>query len=426
MPERQRRHVEQQHVLDVALEHAALDGRADRHDLIGVDAAMGLAPEELLHRLDDLGHAGHAADQDHLVDLGGLEAGVLEGRAAGLDGLLDQLVDQRLELGAGQLDVQMLRPVLIGGDEGQVDLGLGRARQLDLRLLGRFLQALKGEPVLAQVDALLLFELVGEIVDDPGVEILAAQEGVAVGRLHLEDAVADLQDRDVEGAAAQVIDRDGAGALLLEAVGERRRRRLVDDAQHLEAGDAAGVLGRLALGIVEIGGHGDDRLGHLLAEIGLGGLFHLLQDEGADLRGRIFLAAAFDPGIAIVAGDDLIGHQPAILLGQRIVEAPADQALDGKEGVFRIGDGLALGGLADQPLAGVGEGDHGGRRARALAVLDHLDVLAFHDGNAGIGGAEVDTDDFTHVSFFPGRCSPRARMAAPWAIPINHWTRRHI
>ena len=41
----------------------------------------------------------------------------------------------------------------------------------------------------------------------------------------------------------------------------RRRGRLVDDALDLEAGDPAGVLGRLALGVVEVGGDGDDRLG---------------------------------------------------------------------------------------------------------------------------------------------------------------------
>ena len=121
--------------------------------------------------------------------------------------------------------------------------------------------------------------------DQAKVEVLAAQEGVAVGRLHFEDAVADLQDRHVEGAAAEVIDRDQAGLLLVEAVGQRRRGRLVDDAQHLEAGDLAGVLGGLALGVVEISGNGDDGLGDLLAEVRLRGLLHLLQHEGGDLGG---------------------------------------------------------------------------------------------------------------------------------------------
>ena len=193
----------------------------------------------------------------------------------GGDGLLDQIVHERLELGAGELHGEMLRPVLVGGDEGQIDLGLGGAGQLDLRLLGRVLQALQRQPVLAQVDALLLAELVGQIVHDALVEVLAAEEGVAVGRLDLEHAVADLEDGDVEGAAAEIVDGDLAGALLLQAVGERGRGRLVDDAQHVEAGDLAGVLGGLALGVVEVGGHRDDGLGHLAAEIGLGRLLHL-------------------------------------------------------------------------------------------------------------------------------------------------------
>src|SRR3546814_5542869 len=62
-------------------------------------------------------------------------------------------------LGPGQLDVEMLRTAGVGGDEGQVDFGLHRAGQLDLRLLGGFLQPLQRELVLAQVDALVLFEL---------------------------------------------------------------------------------------------------------------------------------------------------------------------------------------------------------------------------------------------------------------------------
>jgi hypothetical protein len=54
----------------------------------------------------------------------------------------------------------VLRPGRVGGDEGQVDSVCVSRRQLDLGLFGRFLQALQGQLVAAQVDALLLLELV--------------------------------------------------------------------------------------------------------------------------------------------------------------------------------------------------------------------------------------------------------------------------
>ena len=204
--------------------------------------------------------------------------------------------------------------------------------------------------------------------------------------------------------------------LLLEPVGERGRGRLVDDAQHVEAGDLAGILGGLALAIVEIGGNRDDRFGHRLAEIGLGGFLHLLQDEGADLRRRVFLAARLDPGVAIVARDHLEGDEVHLLLDHRVVHAPADQPLDAVERVFRVGHRLAFGGLADQPLAGFGKGDHRRRGARALAVFDDLGALAVHDGDAAIRRAEVDADDFCHMTLLSA--GPPGPLEAPRQTPM--------
>ena len=134
--------------------------------------------------------------------------------------------------------------------------------------------------------------------------------------------------------------------------------------------------------------------------MGLGGLLHLLQDEAGDFAGGIFLAvAARDPGIAIVAGDDLVGHHAHVLLGQRVVEAAADQALDGEEGVFGIGDALALGRLADQALAVGRERHDRGGGAGAFRIFDDLGGRAFHHRDAGIGGAQVNADYFSHVCF---------------------------
>ncbi len=104
------------------------------------------------------------------------------------------------------------------------------------------------------------------------VEVLAAEVRVAAGRLDAEHAVLDLEDRDVEGAAAEIVDGDHLALGLVEAVRERRRGRLVEDALDVEPGDAPGVLGGLALRVVEVGGHRDHRLGDRLAQVGLGDL----------------------------------------------------------------------------------------------------------------------------------------------------------
>jgi hypothetical protein len=104
-------------------------------------------------------------------------------------------------------------------------------------------------------------ELADQVIHHALVEVIAAQEGVAAGRAHLEDAIAHIEDRDIEGAAAQVVHGDDFVLLLVQPVGQRRSGRLVDDAQHFQPGDLAGVFGGVALGIVEVSRHGDDRLG---------------------------------------------------------------------------------------------------------------------------------------------------------------------
>ena len=85
------------------------------------------------------------------------------------------------------------------------------------------------------------------------VDVVAAQMRVAAGGDDFEDAFVQLEDRDVERAAAEVVDGDDAVlAWLVQAVGEGGGCGLVDQAQDFEAGDAAGILGRLPLRVVEV------------------------------------------------------------------------------------------------------------------------------------------------------------------------------
>ena len=81
----------------------------------------------------------------------------------------------------------------------------------------------------------------------------------------LGDFALDADDRDVQRAAAQVVDHDGVADVGVHPVGEAGGGRLVDDPHHLQPGQLARLAGGVALGVGEVGRHGDDRLLHRLA-----------------------------------------------------------------------------------------------------------------------------------------------------------------
>ena len=62
----------------------------------------------------------------------------------------------------------------------------------------------------ARILAVLLLELRGHVVDDAVVPVLAAQAHVALDGQRLEAPLRQAHQRHVEGAAAQVVDQDGA------------------------------------------------------------------------------------------------------------------------------------------------------------------------------------------------------------------------
>ena len=225
------------------------------------------------------------------------------GLLAGADGALQNVFHHLLEARAGQLHLQVLGTGGVGGDEGQIDVGFEQRGKLHLGLFGGFLEALEGHLVLRKIDAVFLLELADDPIDDALVDIVAAQVGVAVGGLDFDHAFADFENRDIEGAAAEIVDGDGFVLLLVEAVGQRGRGGLIDDAHDFETGDLAGVLGGLALRVVEVGRDGDHRLGDLLAQIGLGGFLQLGEDHRRDFGRGILLAHDVHAGVAVLAAD---------------------------------------------------------------------------------------------------------------------------
>lgn len=57
---------------------------------------------------------------------------------------------------------------------------------------------------------------------------------------------------------------------------------LVNDAQHIETSDSAGIFSGLALSVVEVGRDSDHGVGDLLSQVSLGNVLHLAQNHGGD------------------------------------------------------------------------------------------------------------------------------------------------
>src|SRR5438309_1282820 len=177
------------------------------------------------------------------------------------------------------------------------DLGGGTFDVSILQLHGNVMEVLAtgGDTFLGGVD-----------FDNRIIEVDAAQEGVAARGQHLHDVAVQLQDGDVEGAAAQVVDQDLVVEAAVQAVGERGGGGLV---------------------VVVVGGHRDDGLVDLLAERGLGDALAVLQDEGADLRQRIDAVAEDDRGFPFAALDDLVREVVLDVLHHLGVELAPDEPL---------------------------------------------------------------------------------------------------
>src|SRR5580704_5608076 len=130
------------------------------------------------------------------------------------------------------------------------------------------------------------------------VDVIAAEVGVAIGREDLIDIAFgggdEFENGDIKRAAAEIVDGYAATLLFVQAIREGGGGGFIDEAKDFEARDFAGVFGGLALGIVEIGGDGDDGAVDRFVEEGFGPAFEFAQDERGNFWRRENFVAEHD------------------------------------------------------------------------------------------------------------------------------------
>ena len=366
--------------------------RAERHHTLRLVAGDHPRAEPLRHQLADQGHTRGPADEEDGRQIVHLHAGVEDGLLHQIDRALDVVDDHRLELAAVDDDVAV-------GD-GHEHLGGGVRREGLLGPPGLH-QEVQGGPLplavltghhLVPEFLVHLGEALAEVAEQAVVEVLAADVLVAARHAdHLEPAGGALQERGVEGAAAQVVDAHvGAHLHVFAGVVDGGGDRLVDQFHLLQAGPLGGLHQCLAPYTGPAHRVGDDaaRGGLPVAQAALG-------DDGADDRRRR------------IAGI----HR---LAAQQQRRRRAQRPLRGALQAIRMHAGQVVGGGAHGELAVGGEEDHRGDPAIAFDLQrghrrrhDRCHLAArmvggeapwvqFADGTGGSGRPEVDPDGPAH------------------------------
>ena len=210
--ERERRHVEQQQVRGPRRRSAspwiAAPTATTSSGFTPLCGALAeVVGDGLLHQR----HARLAADQDHLVDRPAASS------PASLDAALDALQRLRRRCRATRPSsasrvssiVRCRGPfasLAMNGRLISVELSAARGRTSPSPRRPSGAAAPSGRR--AGRCPRCSWNCSSSVLDDAAVEVLAAQERVAGRREHLDHALAHLEDRDVEGAAAEVVDRD--------------------------------------------------------------------------------------------------------------------------------------------------------------------------------------------------------------------------
>ena len=194
-PERVGRDVDEDAVHVVAGQAGGQHARPERHAEVGVhllarDQAR-LLPQELEHQ----GRPRRATDQQDLVDLVGLLAGIRQRPVHAVERALDQVADQALVLLARHLEIEVHGHAVALGQVLLPEARVGLEAELLLGLLGRAQEAAHRPAVAADVGASGRDEAGEDKIEQELIEVVAAQAVIAVAGQDFGHVAGDLHER---------------------------------------------------------------------------------------------------------------------------------------------------------------------------------------------------------------------------------------
>ena len=99
---------------------------------------------------------------------------------------------------------------------------------------------------------MFFFKLIGKIIQNAFIKIIAAQMRITIGCFHFIDAFTKFQNGNIKCSATEIIDGDCMGIFLVQSIGKCCCGRLINNTHHFKSGNFPGLFCCLALGIIKI------------------------------------------------------------------------------------------------------------------------------------------------------------------------------
>lgn len=286
----------------------------------------------------DAGRVRGATAHDDLVNVEHVEAGLL-------DGTLDQAVEALKDLARNHLVADAVnggRVVEAFGKTLDGELGIGAETESLLGGLGLEAELGEGARILAGVGGVLLHELLGEVVHESVVQVDTGKVVVVDSGENGVHSTARGNDGDIGASATQVSDNNelvSDDGLLAGIVGENGGNGVRDELEDFKASSAGGGSEGLTLLVSEVGRHGDDGRGDLLAEVvgGRGG------EAAEEASGR--LGDGDGRGLNLGRGGGCRGTRARLSLGGGVLLLVLDGEGDLAINILGVGGSMAVRGV---------------------------------------------------------------------------------
>ncbi len=319
------------------------------NDQIGVDFAPRCRSEELSNHVLHDRHASGTADQHDVFEVSRSKASFFRNIEAEVKALGDHRPRQSLEFVARHRKFECAERSSVERNKLlQLARAFGRVGQRTLQPLRSRANTFKRLRILAWVVLVRVLAGIAHSLGQEEVDVISAEEGVPARRKNFEDIVFEFEQREVECAAAQIVDRDTLCFLFPVTVRERSGGWFVDDPCDVEPGDSPRGLGRASLELVEVRWNGDDGSSYRLPDTLFRGPANIAEYKSADLCQRVGLAMCFGDDATVRTLDQL--ERESLLCSAHLgaaVRSP-DEPLHAVNRIWGIDETSVSGVLSDQ------------------------------------------------------------------------------